>query len=131
MATYTQTYARTHSIVFLSDNLRNSLREIIRENGLDPLRLMQDWQEIQNGVRTWLDSGHLKTVIVEFFKPGAGAASARWELPVLYTGSGAGGVLGLGKNYLRKPVLTPPRPTHRSPHPTTLSPYHLPPSLRR
>src|SRR5258708_39486444 len=101
MATYTQTYARTHRIVFLSDNLRNSLREIIRENGLDPLRLMQDWQEIQNGVRTWLDSGHLKTVIVEFFKPGAGAASARWEFPVLYTGSGVEDDMSVDKTYLR------------------------------
>src|SRR5260370_3718825 len=103
MATYTQTYARTHSIGVLSDNLRNSLREIIRENGLDPLRLMQDWQEIQNGVRTWLDSGHLKTVLVEFFKPGAGAASARREFPVLYTGSGFQGDIRLGQSLLRSP----------------------------
>ena len=51
MPTYTHAYARTHSIVFLSDNLRNSLREIIRENGLDPARLMQDWRDIENGVR--------------------------------------------------------------------------------
>ncbi len=121
MATYTQTYARTHSIVFLSDNLRNSLREIIRENGLDPLRLMQDWQEIQNGVRTWLDSGHLKTVIVEFFKPGAGAASARWEFPVLYTGSGVEDDMWLDKSYLRQLVAKAARPTSDSSYRIVLS----------
>ena len=43
MPTYTQAYAKTHSIIFLSDSLRNTLREIIRENGLDPALLMQDW----------------------------------------------------------------------------------------
>jgi hypothetical protein len=111
MATYTQAYARTHSIVFLSDNLRNSLREIIRENGLDPSRLMQDWADIENGVRTWLDSGHLKAVIVEFFRPGASAASARWEFPVGYSGSGAEDDMWLDKTYLRQLVAKAARPT--------------------
>lgn len=110
MPSYTQAYARTHSIVFMSDNLRNSLREIIRENGLDPSRLMQDWQEIQNGVRTWLDSGHLKSVIVEFFRPGSTVASARWEFPVLYTGSGVEDDMWLDKNYLRQLVAKAARP---------------------
>lgn len=111
MATYVQTYARTHSIVFLSDNLRNSLREIIRENGLNPSRLMQDWQQIQVGVRTWLDSGHLNAVIVEFFRPGATTASARWEFPVLYTGSGVEDDMWLDKTYLRQLVAKAARPT--------------------
>ena len=111
MATYVQTYARTHSIVFLSDNLRNSLREIIRENGLDPSRLMQDWEQIQVGVRTWLDSSHLRTVIVEFFRPGSSTASARWEFPVLYTGSGVEDDMWLDKSYLRQLVAKAARPT--------------------
>ena len=43
--------AKTHSIVFLSDNLRNTLREVIRENGLSPDKLMQDWSTIERGIR--------------------------------------------------------------------------------
>jgi hypothetical protein len=97
--------------VFLSDNLRNSLREITRENGLDPSRLMQDWEQIQVGVRTWLDSGHLKAVIVEFFRPWANTASARWEFPVLYTGSGVEDDMWLDKGYLRQLVAKAARPT--------------------
>ena len=31
---YSHVYAKAHSIVFLSDSLRNTLREVIRENGL-------------------------------------------------------------------------------------------------
>ena len=44
---HTSTYTQTHSIVFLSDNLRNTLREVIRENGLSPEKLMQDWETIE------------------------------------------------------------------------------------
>ena len=42
---HTTVYARTHSVVFLSDNLRNTLREVIRENGLSPEKLMEDFLE--------------------------------------------------------------------------------------
>ena len=85
---YTHTYSRTHSIVFLSDNLRNTLREVIRENGLSPDKLMQDWETIERGIRTWLQSGHLNEVVVEFCRPGALVASARWEFPIGYSGIG-------------------------------------------
>ena len=55
-ARYTQTFTQTHSIVFLSDNLRNTLREVIRENGISPNKLMQDWETIERGIQTWLRS---------------------------------------------------------------------------
>ena len=51
-----RTYTQTHSIVFLSDNLRNTLREVIRENGISPQKLVQDWETIERGIQTWLQS---------------------------------------------------------------------------
>ncbi len=50
---YSHAFSRTDSIVFLSDNLRNTLREVIRENGFSPNKLMQDWETIERGIRTW------------------------------------------------------------------------------
>jgi hypothetical protein len=108
---YSQSFTQTHSIVFLSDNLRNTLREIIRENGLSPEKLMQDWETIERGIKTWLGSGHLKNIIVEFFKPGASTASARWEFPVGYTGSGVDDDMWLDKAYLRQLIAKAARPT--------------------
>ena len=32
---YARTFSNTHNVVFLSDNLRNTLREVIRENGIE------------------------------------------------------------------------------------------------
>jgi len=113
MATYAyvQSFTQTHSIVFLSDNLRNTLREVIRENGLSPEKLMQEWGTIEKGIRTWLESGHLNRIVVEFFKPGAAAASARWDFPVGYTGSGVDDDMWLDKAYLRQLIAKAARPT--------------------
>jgi hypothetical protein len=66
---YTHAFSRTHSIVFLSDNLRNTLREVVRENGLDPNKLMQDWETIERGIRVWLEEGDLNNIVIEFCMP--------------------------------------------------------------
>jgi hypothetical protein len=117
MSMATQTYANsrafthTQSIVFLSDNLRNTLREVIRENGISPDKLMQDWQTIECGIQTWLRSGHLNNIVVEFFRPGAYVASARWEFPIGYAGSGVDDDMWLDKNYLRQLIAKSARPS--------------------
>jgi len=109
---YSHVYAKTHCIVFLSDSLRNTLREVIRENGLSPDRLMQDWSTIERGIRSWLDSGHLTDIVVEFFKPGAAVASARWEFPIGYDGSGVDDDMWLDKDYLRQLIAKSARPSN-------------------
>jgi hypothetical protein len=115
MATQTYAYSRAftqvHSIVFLSDNLRNTLREVIRENGISPDKLVQDWGTIQKGIQTWLRSGHLNNIVVEFFRPGATASSARWEFPIGYAGSGVDDDMWLDKNYLRQLIAKSARPS--------------------
>lgn len=111
MATQTYVYARSHSITFFSDNMRLALRELIRENGLDPDKLMQDWSTLQRGIRTWLETGHLKLVVVEFYRFGSSAAIARWDFPVSYSGSGVDDDMWLDKEYLRKLMAKAARPT--------------------
>src|SRR5438132_9182267 len=95
----TTAYALTHSITFMSDNLLNTLRDVIRENGLSPEKLMNDREILARGINTWLHSGHLTDVVVEFYKPGATTAEARWEFPVAYTGSGVDDDIWLDKGY--------------------------------
>ncbi len=118
MGTYTQTFTQTHSIVFLSDNLRNTLREVIRENGLSPNKLMQDWGTIERGIQTWLHSGHLNNIVVEFFRPFASVTTARWEFPIGYTGSGVDDDMWLDKTYLRQLIA-------KSAHPSTDCTYRI------
>jgi hypothetical protein len=108
---YARTFSNAHNVVFLSDNLRNTLREVIRENGISPNKLMQDWETIERGIKTWLHSGHLNNIVVEFFKPGATVSSARWEFPIGYAGSGVHDDMWLDKNYLRQLIAKSARPT--------------------
>lgn len=108
---HSQVFTQAHSIVFLSDNMRNTLREVIRENGISPAKLMQDWETIERGIQTWLHSGHLNNIVIEFFKPGASKASARWEFPIGRSGSGVDDDMWLDKNYLRQLIAKAKRPT--------------------
>ena len=108
---YSTAYTQAHSIVFLSDNLRNTLREVIRENGLTPEKLMGDWAVVGPGITALLQSGHLTEVVVEFFKPGTSQASARWEFPITYSGSGVDDDMWLDKAYLRQLIAKAARPT--------------------
>ena len=109
---YSHAFSRTDSIVFLSDNLRNTLREVIRENGLSPNKLMQDWETIERGIRTWLQTGHLNNIVIEFNKPGAWTASARWEFPIGSAGSGVDDDMWLDKAYLRQLIAKSAHPTN-------------------
>jgi len=108
---YVSAYTQAHSIVFLSDGLRNTLREVIRENGISPDKLMQSWDTVERGIRAWLQSGHLNKVVVEFHRPGGTTAAARWEFPIGYTGSGVDDDMWLDKNYLRQLIAKSARPS--------------------
>jgi hypothetical protein len=108
---YVHTYNRTHSITYLSDNLRNTLREVIREYGIGPDKLMQEWVVIERGIKTWLETGHLKSVVVEFYKLGSSTASARWDFPTGYEGSGSDDDMWTDKAYLRQLIAKSAQPT--------------------
>lgn len=87
--TSTFVYSRAHAEKFVSDSMRNALRDIIREHGLSPELLMQQWEAwVERGVRAWLASGHLTAMIVEFFEPGASTITTRWDFPIDYASSG-------------------------------------------
>jgi hypothetical protein len=126
---HTTVYAQTHSVVFLSDNLRNTLREVIRENGLSPEKLMQDWVTIERGIHTWLRSRHLTRIVIEFFRAGASEAAVRWEFPISYTGSGVDDDMWLDKNYLRQLIAKSKRPTSDCSYRIVLSTSHGAPAV--
>lgn len=111
MSTNTHSFSRAHSITFLADSMRNVLREVIRENGLSPENLMDDWDTISRGITAWTNSGHLEKIVIEFFRPGTNTATARWDFPVIYSGSGADDDLWQDKGYLRQIIAKAARPS--------------------
>jgi hypothetical protein len=108
---YTYSYNRTNSVTFLGDSMRNALRDVIREHGLDPHQLMVEWDQwIKFGVAAWLESGHLRTIHIEFYLPGASSIMARWDFPMSYDGSGVDEDMWLDKTYLRQLIAKSRKP---------------------
>jgi hypothetical protein len=73
----------------VSDKLRNFLKLLVRHYGLNPQRVVDAWSDwVDRAVRTWLESGHLRAVILEFYHPDSTRAVARWDFPIHYDGNG-------------------------------------------
>ncbi len=88
-ATTVSAYARTHTVKFVSDKMRNLLKILILYHGLDPTALMDAWTGwIDRAARAWMESGDLTKIVIEFYKPGSSLASARWDFPIRYDGNG-------------------------------------------
>jgi len=114
MATHVSTVTRTHAITFMTDKLRNVLRDLIRENGLDPDALMGSWETIGRGLRVWLTSEHLRRLVIEFYEPRSGSLTARWDIPVTYSGLGTVDDMWVDRTYLRQIIAKARRPTPTS-----------------
>ena len=82
-------YTRSHTSTYVSDKLRNLLKLLVRYHGLDPQKVLDAWSDwVDRAARTWLTSGHLKEIIIEFYWPGSDLALARWDFPIRYDGNG-------------------------------------------
>lgn len=83
-------YARSHTSVYVSDKLRNLLKILVRNHGLDPQKIVDAWSDwVDRAARTWLESGHLSAIVIEFYWPSSNIAVARWDFPIRYDGNGA------------------------------------------
>ena len=88
-AVYVHAYARTHTSVYVSDKLRNFLKLLVRHYGLDPQGVVDAWSDwVDRAARAWLESGHLTSIVIEFYWPGSDVAVARWDFPTRYDGNG-------------------------------------------
>ena len=87
--TYATAYTRTHTAAFASDKMRTLLKILVQYHGLDPITLVDAWSNwVDRAARRWLKSGHLTSIVIEFYKPGSSTASARWDFPIRYDGNG-------------------------------------------
>jgi len=111
-STHTLTYSRTHTSVFVSDNIRNVLRDIIKEGGLDPTKLMDAWSSnIGEAVKCWLESGHLTGITIEFYQPNSNNAEARWDFPISYDGSGSDDDMWVSKRHIIRTIAKASKPS--------------------
>src|SRR5689334_9586001 len=83
-------YTYTHSVTYVTDNILKSLKDIILLSGLQPAKLMSDWNVLHAGIKCWIQSGHLELVTLEIFHPTTDALIHRWDIHMVYTWSSTG-----------------------------------------
>ncbi|MCW5962498.1 MAG: hypothetical protein KIT83_00560 [Bryobacterales bacterium] len=99
----TRTYIDTkaYSASFLSDKLMYSLKEIVRESGLDPAKLTRQWTTLEKGIGRWIVSQDLLKVSVEIFHPRKNRLVGRWDMDIIYA-YGGDGTMGSDLNPIRQ-----------------------------
>lgn len=82
------TYA--HSVTYLADNVLKSLKDIIRESGLNPGNFVSDWSTNKRAMSRWLETQDLRCVVLEIYNPNTNALITRWDIDIRYDWTGNG-----------------------------------------
>lgn len=94
-------YSYTHSVTYVADNILKSLKDIIRQSGLDPRQFVDDWEVHLRGVSTWLASEDLERVILEIYHPRTDALLFRWDIDISYSWSSGDGSFWVDTDQIR------------------------------
>ena len=78
------TYSRTQSVTYVADNVLKSLKDIIRESGMNPAKFVNDTGVNMRGLKTWLASEHLERITLEIYNPTTDRLITRWDIDVRY-----------------------------------------------
>jgi len=68
-----------------------SFKDIVRLSGLDPEKLVANWETNIRALKTWLGTGDLLGVALEVFNPKTGSLIIRWDVDVVYGWSSGDG----------------------------------------
>jgi hypothetical protein len=90
MSTFVAVNTYTHSVTYVTDNILRSLQDIVRLSGLDPTQIADDWTVLERGIKTWIESKHLETIVLEVYNPSTDALIGRWDIDIAYAWSGEG-----------------------------------------
>jgi len=83
-------HTNVHTVTHVTSKMLLTLKEIIREIGLNPDKLADSWASLENATSTWLVSQHLTKVVLEVFNPDNDKLVVRWDLDVVYGYEGDG-----------------------------------------
>lgn len=81
----------THATTYVADNILKSLKDILVYSGLAPDKLAADREVLHRGISAWIESGHLRTIVLEVYNPSTDAVVGRWDIHITYEWSGGDG----------------------------------------
>lgn len=85
------TYSYTHSVTYVTDNILKSLKDIILLSGLNPEYFADHWEGNTRAIKTWLETGDLRKVVLEIYDPVTDKLVTRWDIDIVYGWSNGDG----------------------------------------
>lgn len=106
MSTTVSVNTYTHSVTYVTDKMLNSLRYIITQVGLDPSKFLDDWASTERAASTWLNSRHLRKVVLEIYNASTGSLITRWDFGIDYDyGSSSDGSMWVDTDAIRFAII--------------------------
>jgi hypothetical protein len=93
VSTSVRVNTHTHTTTHVATNMLRSIKQIIRESGLNTNKIMNQWAVLESGVATWLGTGHLQSLVLEVYDPSKPAGLdlvGRFDFTIDYHYSGEG-----------------------------------------
>lgn len=84
MSTFVVVNTFTHSVTYVTDNILRSLQDIVRQCGLSPAKISDEWDVLERGIKKWIATGDLEQLILEVYHPKTDALIDRWDFEIYY-----------------------------------------------
>jgi hypothetical protein len=84
MGTSVQVSTTTYSFTHVATNMLRSIKQIVIGCGLDPGHLADEWDVLELGVSAWLQSRHLKALVLEVYNRSTDAPVGRFDFTIDY-----------------------------------------------
>ncbi len=81
----------THATTYVADNILKSLKDILLYSGLAPDKLAADRDVLLRGISKWIETGHLRTIVLEVYNPSTNVLVGRWDIHITYEWNGGDG----------------------------------------
>jgi len=101
MSTSTVVISYANTTTYVTAKILLTLKEIIREIGLDPSRFTKDWETYEDAMSTWIASRHLRSITLEVYTPTNNNLVARWDISIVYSSVGRDGSLWVDTGAIR------------------------------
>lgn len=95
MNTSVVTFTDTHAVTFVTDNMLDSMLEIIKETGLNPDKFVKQRNVYTNGVNAWLESRDILSMVLEVIRPVADELIRRWDIDIHFSEDGGDGTFSV------------------------------------
>lgn len=84
MSTFVVVNTYTHSVTFVTDNILRCLQDIVRQSGLDPRKVADQWDLLERGIKRWIETEDLEELVLEVFNPQTDGLVGRWDFEIYY-----------------------------------------------